>query len=138
MIRYSLRCNQGHDFESWFSSGSGYDDLRAKGLVVCPDCGSTQVEKALMAPGVAQIEPQARLRGEMSEREKALAELRRKVEENSEYVGMNFVAEARAMHEGAKPERSIHGEARAEEALKLLEEGIPVAPLPFLPKGKAN
>jgi hypothetical protein len=138
MIRYSLSCSNGHDFESWFPSGSGYDALHAKGLVTCPECGSAQVEKALMAPRVAQMEPKARLRGEATEREKALAELRRKVEENSEYVGMNFVAEARAMHDGDKPERSIHGEARADEALKLLEDGIPVAPLPFMPKTKTN
>jgi hypothetical protein len=138
MIRYSLSCSNGHEFESWFPSASGYDDLCTKGLVACPECGSAQVEKALMAPRVAQMEPKARLQGEATEREKALAELRRKVEENSEYVGMNFVAEARAMHEGDKPERSIHGEARADEALKLLEDGIPVAPLPFMPKNKAN
>jgi hypothetical protein len=70
--------------------------------------------------------------------ETALAELRRQVEENSEYVGMNFVTEARRMHLGDSPERAIHGEARPEEAKKLIEEGVPVAPLPFLPARKAN
>ena len=66
------------------------------------------------------------------------ADLRAKVEANSEYVGMNFVAEARAMHDGDAPERSIYGEARADEAIKLLQDGVPVAPLSFLPTRKAN
>jgi hypothetical protein len=67
-----------------------------------------------------------------------MAEMRRKVEENSEYVGLNFAAEARAMHEGTIDERSIYGEAKPDEARALLEDGIPVAPLPFMPKRQAN
>ncbi|MBY0395954.1 MAG: DUF1178 family protein, partial [Thermoleophilia bacterium] len=70
--------------------------------------------------------------------EKRLAELRRHIEENSEYVGLNFAAEARAMHEGDAPSRSIHGEARRDEARKLVEDGVPVAPLPFLPARRTN
>ncbi|MGB2894495.1 MAG: DUF1178 family protein, partial [Albidovulum sp.] len=68
----------------------------------------------------------------------ALAALRRQVEETSEYVGLNFAAEARAMHEGRVPERSIYGEAKADEARRLVEDGIPVAPLPFVPARKTN
>jgi hypothetical protein len=64
--------------------------------------------------------------------------MRRKVEENSEYVGMNFAAEARAIHEGAAPERSIYGETKPDEARALIEDGIPVAPLPFMPARKTN
>ena len=70
--------------------------------------------------------------------EQVLEKLRAHVEKNSDYVGMSFAAEARAMHEGSKPERAIYGEAKPEEARKLLEEGIPVTPLPFLPRHKAN
>jgi hypothetical protein len=71
-------------------------------------------------------------------RAEALAALRREIEANSEYVGLRFAAEARAMHAGDVPARPIHGEARAEEARALLAEGVPVAPLPFLPTRKAN
>ena len=71
-------------------------------------------------------------------REAALERLRRHVEENSDYVGMSFAAEARAMHEGLAPERAIHGEAKPEEARKLIEDGIPVAPLPFRTRERAN
>ena len=79
-----------------------------------------------------------RLGTPQSELEAALAALRRQVEENSEYVGMNFATEARAIHEGASPERAIYGEAKPEEAKRLIEDGIPVAPLPFRPARKSN
>jgi hypothetical protein len=145
MIRYTLTCTKGHGFDSWFASASGYESLHKAGQVACPVCGDTAVEKALMAPAVRPARKAAAvpaekpdLKAPASEIEEALAELRRQVEENSDYVGVNFVAEARAMHEGTAPERSIYGEARPEEARKLLEDGIPVAPLPFLPARKAN
>jgi hypothetical protein len=135
MIRYSLKCTDQHAFDSWFQSGTAFDSLVAAGQVECPVCGLHTVEKTLMAPNLAQATP---LTGAQTDMEKALAELRRKVEENAEYVGVNFVAEARKMHEGLLPERSIYGEARPEEAIKLLEEGVPVAPLPFMPARKTN
>lgn len=73
-----------------------------------------------------------------TEKARALAELRQKIESNSDYVGMNFAAEARAMHDGEAPHRSIYGEAKPDEAIKLLEDGVPVAPLPFTPKARTN
>lgn len=135
MIRYTLKCTSDHSFDSWFQSAAAFDSLAAAGHVACPVCGATTVEKALMAPRVAVG---ADLSAPGSEAEKALADLRRKVEENSEYVGVNFVAEARKMHEGSVPERSIYGEARPEEAIKLLDEGVRLAPLPFMPSRKTN
>lgn len=141
MIHYALKCENGHGFESWFQSGDAFDKVRAAGMVACPDCGSARVEKALMAPSVKVSRGQADAplsAPPVSKRERALAELRRRVEEGSDYVGMNFAAEARAMHEGSAPERSIWGEARVDDARKLLEDGIPVAPLPFRPKSKSN
>jgi hypothetical protein len=142
MIRYSLTCAEGHAFESWFASASAYDDLAARGLLSCAACGSAQVEKALMAPAVAAAPSAPPSAGELSAprdpREALLAEIRRRVEEGSDYVGLSFAAEARAIHEGRAPERAIWGEARPEEARALVEDGIPVAPLPFLPKRQAN
>ncbi|RID90532.1 DUF1178 family protein [Gemmobacter lutimaris] len=141
MIRYSLHCAEEHDFESWFASAAAFDDLKARGLVTCAICGGGKVEKALMTPAVATpaaspARPDLKAPG--SEVETALAALRREVEANSEYVGVNFVSEARRMHAGESPERAIHGEARPDEARKLIEEGVPVAPLPFLPARKTN
>lgn len=137
MIRYDLKCDMDHSFDSWFANAAAYDRLAAAGHVACPDCGSTKVEKALMAPRVATSEAKP-LSAPRNPQEEALAELRRKIEENSDYVGMSFAAEARAMHEGRIPDRAIHGEAKLEDAKKLLEEGVPVVPLPFLPARKAN
>lgn len=136
MVRYSLSCADGHAFESWFQSASAYDDLAARGLLSCAECGSPKVDKALMAPTVATSrEPLAAPR---DPREAMLAAMRRHVEENADYVGLSFAAEARAIHEGAAPERQIWGEARPDEARALIEDGIPVAPLPFIPKSRAN
>jgi hypothetical protein len=138
VVRYSLSCADGHAFESWFQSAAAFDDLAARGLLACAECGSARVEKALMAPAVAASRPEAPLTAPRDPREAMLAAMRRHIEENSDYVGLSFAAEARAIHEGAAPERSIWGEARPEEARSLLEDGIPVAPLPFVPKRSAN
>lgn len=159
MIRYDLKCDQDHRFDSWFPSAEGFDGLKARGLVACPVCGSSAVDKILMAPAVRPARKAAALpatpdaapapalapaaeapglRAPRNEMEEALAKLRRQVEENSEYVGMNFATEARKMHAGDAPERAIHGEARPDEARQLIEEGVPVAPLPFLPARKTN
>jgi hypothetical protein len=140
MIRYSLSCDQGHDFDSWFQSAAAYDRLSAGGHVACALCGSTAVEKALMAPAVrpADRAETAPLSAPQSELEKKLAALRAHIDENSDYVGLSFAAEARAMHDGLIPERAIHGEARPDEARRLIDDGIPVAPLPFVPKRQAN
>jgi hypothetical protein len=146
MIRYTLKCASDHGFDSWFQSADSYDTLVAAGHVSCPVCGVTQVEKALMAPRVshgdadpAPPNPGAPdLSAPGSEMERAMAELRRRVEENSDYVGARFVTEARSMHEGTSPERAIYGEARPDEVVKLLEDGVPVAPLPFMPSRKTN
>ncbi len=139
MIRYSLTCNDGHSFDSWFQSAAGFDALRAAGQVTCISCGSTDVSKALMSPTVVSDKaalpvPGAPLRTPASAAEAAMAELRRKVEENADYVGMSFAAEARAIHNGDAPERSIWGETRPDEAMQLIADGIAVAPLPFMPK----
>ena len=138
MIRYDLKCAKGHGFDSWFASASAYDRLAASQLVACPSCGSTEVEKALMAPMVAIREAERPLTTPRDTTEESLAALRRKIEETSEYVGQGFVDQARAMHEGRSPERAIHGEAKLQEAIALVEEGIPVIPLPFAPSRKTN
>lgn len=137
MIKYAMSCDQGHNFDGWFQSAAGFDALQQAGRVSCVHCGSAQVTKSLMAPAVvfdktATATPT--LSAPASPAEVALAALRRKVEENSEYVGMSFAAEARAIHDGDAPERSIYGETRPDEAMKLIKDGIPVAPLPFMPK----
>jgi len=135
MIRYALKCTNGHSFESWFQNADAFDVLMGKGLVDCPECGISDVEKAVMAPRVGTARALSVPEGEA---EKALAEMRAKVEAESDYVGEKFASEARAMHLGDVPERSIYGEARPEEAKALIEDGVPVLPLPFSPKRKVS
>jgi hypothetical protein len=163
MIRYALHCAQSHDFESWFQSAAAFDRLAQQGHVACPLCGGTDVTKALMAPSVViDIAPPTRpghvaspagvpdprptqsheappaLRTPRTDLERGLADLRDRIERESDYVGLSFASEARAMHDGTAPERPIWGEARPDDARKLIEDGVPVAPLPFLPRRKAN
>ena len=144
MIHYALKCSDDHRFDSWFQSAAAFDKLNAAGMVACSVCGSTTVDRDLMAPRVAQgksaeKKPAARLlSAPASPAEQALAALKAHVEKTSDYVGRDFAREARAMHEGEVPQRSIHGEAKAEEARKLAEDGIAVMPLPFRPNRKSN
>jgi hypothetical protein len=142
MIRYALKCAKDHAFESWFQSAAAYDALTKGGRLSCPVCGSDQVEKSLMAPAVraprGEAMPERPLEAPGSEVEAALAELRRQIEQNSDYVGLNFAAEARRIHAGDVPVRAIYGEARPDEARALIEDGVPVAPLPFIPGRKTN
>jgi hypothetical protein len=139
MIRYALRCDRAHRFDSWFGSSADFDRLLGAGHLACAVCGSSAVEKDLMAPRVAAAaEPERPLSAPASPAEQALAELRRRVEAQSEDVGRDFAAEARRIHEGVSPARTIIGEARPSEARALIEDGIPVAPLPWLPERKSN
>lgn len=141
MIQFSLKCPEDHRFDSWFQSAEAFDKLHAAGMVTCAVCGATGVQKAPMAPRVASTRdaPADRpLSQPRSPAEQAVAELRRKIEAGSEDVGRDFAREARAIHEGAAPERAIRGEARMEEARKLLEDGVPVVPLPFMNSRKSN
>ena len=131
MIRYSLRCAEDHVFESWFRSAAAFDSLAERKDLSCPECGNDEIAKVLMAPRV-KASDKAPSPAEM------IRALRREVEHNSDYVGDRFATEARAIHEGEAPKRSIWGEAKREEARKLVEDGIPVAPLPFTPQRKMN
>lgn len=138
MIRYTLTCDNAHQFESWFQSSSAFETLEKSGHLSCAVCGSSEVKRALMAPSVPAKSNKADLSAPMSDAEAALAKMRKEVEDNSEYVGLKFASEARKMHDGDAPERPIYGEAKLDEAKKLIEDGVPVAPLPFMPKRKAN
>jgi len=130
MIRYSLRCENAHSFDSWFGSSADFDRLVAAGHIACAVCGSVAVAKDLMAPAVATAAERP-LSAPASPAEQALAELRRKIEAEAEDVGREFASEARRIHDGEAPVRAIIGEARPADARALVEDGIPVAPLPW-------
>jgi hypothetical protein len=124
MIAYQLRCRNGHAFEGWFADSAAFDAQAADGKLACPSCNSRKVEKAVMAPAISG---KAR---EQAEARAALRALRRKMLANAEHVGGAFPEEARRIHYGEADERAIYGEASGDEVKSLLEEGVPVAPLP--------
>ncbi|WP_284262230.1 DUF1178 family protein [Roseicyclus amphidinii] len=150
MIRYTLKCAEGHGFDSWFQSADAYEALADRGMVSCAICGGTDVTKALMAPRVSVAEsapaeppaapavPDRPLSAPAHPAEQMLRALREHLQKSSTYVGGRFAQEARAMHLGEADERPIHGEASPAEARALIEEGVPIAPLPILPPDKTN
>ncbi|HEX4554729.1 MAG TPA: DUF1178 family protein [Xanthobacteraceae bacterium] len=154
MIRYTLVCERQHDFESWFANSAAYDKQAKRGLVACPICGSSKVEKAIMAPRLARSDkridvpptppaapvpaadtpaPVAMVSPQERELRSKLRELRDHLTKNAENVGRKFPDEARKMHYGEIEHRSIYGEASPQEAKDLHEEGIEFHPLPVLP-----
>ena len=139
MIKYALGCAEGHKFESWFPDSAAYEKQRKRGLVACPECGSVEVEKAIMAPAVVGGERVAfGTEGEVLVDDKrrhareVIARLRREIEANTDDVGAKFPEVARAIHQGDEPERAIRGRASLAEAKALLEEGVSVMPVPVL------
>jgi hypothetical protein len=138
MIRYALVCEDGHDFEAWFSSSGDYDAQEQRGLVECPHCGSVTVKKQIMAPAVRTARKAETARQPTAsvsdDRAPDLAALARKVQahirSNFDYVGSDFAREATAIHHGEKPERLIYGETTPAERDALKDAGVPCAPLP--------
>ncbi len=138
MIRFSLSCAEGHQFESWFQSSAAFDKLAQRNMVLCPVCGGDKVSKALMTPSVAASKKAATPPVQEADDHARLAALRAEVESRSDYVGPRFVQEARAMYLGDIPSRAIYGEAPISEAKALIDEGVPVLPLPFVPSRKLS
>jgi hypothetical protein len=153
MIRYNLRCERGHGFESWFQSSSAYESQEKRKLIGCPACGSDKVERAIMAPRVVSKKGRERMAPEPAPAETTapaaaatplmmaqerelrakLKELRDHIVKNADDVGERFPNEARKMHYGDIEHRPIYGEASPDEARSLIDEGIEVSPLPVLP-----
>ena len=130
MIRYTLNCNNGHQFDSWFSDSVSFEKLREKGHLECAVCSSKKVEKSLMAP-VVNPKKKETLLSKQSALEKEIKALKQKIKATATDVGENFSAEARAMHYGEKEEKPIVGKTTIDEAKELAEEGIPFTPLPW-------
>ena len=157
MIRYNLRCDRGHEFESWFQSSSAYESQERRHLIDCPACGSSKVERAIMAPRIVSkkgrdtaqpaaatqpapapaeataTESTSLMMAQERELRAKLKELRDHIVKNADNVGDRFPNEARKMHYGDIEHRPIYGEASPDEARALIDEGVEVSPLPTLP-----
>jgi hypothetical protein len=126
MIRYTLTCANECAFEAWFRSSADYDAQAASGQIACPECGDAHISKAPMAPAVGMAKAERR----EAWRRAMAREVRREIAEKFEYVGENFVTEARRIADGAIEDRPIWGEASLDEAREMLDDGLPVTPLP--------
>ena len=141
MIRYALQCAAGHGFESWFRDSSAFEDQARRGLLACPECGSTKIGKQIMAPAVAVKDevvpagprPVAMLGEKEREMRAMLRALHQHLKDNAQDVGAEFAEEARKIHYGETEERAIYGQASEDEARALHEEGIEVMAVPVLP-----
>lgn len=172
MIRYTVRCRAGHDFDGWYKDSKTYESLQTAGAIACPECGATDVRRAPMAPALSGTKASKRadpadeaapatdrpaaggavsapgspapVSAEDAKRihvmgkiREAMAEIRRHVEQNADYVGPKFADEARKIHYGETEERSIYGEATDEESAALEDEGIEFGRIPWAPKSDA-
>lgn len=142
MILYNLRCAEDHEFEAWFKDSGTYNSQVEAGEVACPVCGDARVGKAIMAPrlsrsarkGAGETPDPAEMR---SRYVGALREMRRQVEQNCDYVGPEFAAEARKIHNGETDERNIYGEATEDETKTLIDEDVPFGRIPWVPRDDA-
>ena len=132
MILFAVHCAKGHEFEAWFRDSDGFEAQRAGGEIICPMCGDTSVEKAVMAPRVARTR-EAAPRSAFAEMRKALIEMRRQIETHCDYVGPRFAEEARRIHYGEIDPRGIYGEATDAESRALTDEGIKFGQIPWIP-----
>lgn len=117
MIKFNLKCAQGHGFDSWFGSNDDFEKLKTRGMISCVVCGDCDVSKAVMTPRVAQ--------------EQKKPDLRKPPEIDD--VGKGFPDEARRIHYGEAPARPIMGQAKLAEAKDLIDEGVPVVPIGWKP-----
>lgn len=156
MIHYQLRCSQAHEFDGWFKDSTAFEKQAKRGLLQCPECGDTQVARALMTPAVPKKgrtekteiavppsvpptpppgAPQPVAGGAMPDHVRAtLQRMRAEVEKNCDYVGPGFADEARKIHRGESEKRGIYGEASSDEAEALADEGIQVSRIPWVPR----
>jgi hypothetical protein len=149
MIHYQLRCGQSHGFDGWFKDSASFEKQAKRGLIECPECGGTDIERALMTPAVAKREslpvpaPAPSAQADSAEKAAvrvpakmlaALQRIRAEVEKHCDYVGPDFADQARAMHRGEVEPKGIYGETTDEQAESLADEGIAVAKIPWVPR----
>lgn len=137
MILFKLKCSAAHEFEAWFRDGATYERQAGRGLISCPDCGDTAIEKAPMAPRLGRSTAREIVSPSPEQVRRMLQELRRRVESHCDYVGDRFAEEARRIHSGQAEARGIYGEATEQDAQALADEDIEVARIPWVPVGDA-
>jgi len=139
MISFTLRCTKDHEFEGWFKDSATFEAQQKGQEIECPVCGSHGIEKALSRPNISSGKTQGAAQAEILRKTReSLREIRQKIESTHENVGDRFAEEARKIHYGESETRGIYGETTGVEARELIEEGIPVAPIPWIEEAKDN
>lgn len=139
MISFNLRCENDHEFEGWFKDSTSFEKQRDRKLIECTICGSHEVEQALSRPNISSGKMQGAAQAEAAQKMRdTLREFRKQVESTHENVGDRFAEEARKIHYGETEARGIYGETTGEEAKELIDEGVPVSPIPWIEEAKEN
>lgn len=139
MISYTLRCRHDHEFEVWFKDSAAFLSQRESGHIECPVCGDRTIEQGLSRPSISSGRQQDAARHDHARQMRAaIKKFRKEVEKTHENVGDRFAEEARRIHYGDAEKRDIYGEASIDEASSLIEEGVKVAPLPWVEDSSDN
>ena len=137
MIKYNLKCNNNHNFDSWFSTSQDYEKLKKKKLLSCPACNSSKIQKSIMSPNLSynkSKEKDKKIAKFHKELKTKIKSLQKYIEKNCDNVGENFVQEARKIHYDDKKSRGIYGTANPDQIKELAEEGIEFSSIPWIEK----
>ena len=138
MIKYNLKCNKNHEFESWFADSNEFEKLNEKKLLECIYCSSKNIEKSIMAPMVSldydKNNESNSIENILKDEKNKLLKLRNYVEKNFEFVGDNFSKKVREVYYDKKNKKTFYGTTTPEERAELENEGIDLLTIPWVNK----
>ena len=138
MIKYILKCQNAHEFESWFSNSSEYEKLKKNRMLECIYCSSKKIDKSIMAPMISSSKNKSKkekiLSKDLNNTKKLLQQLRKYIEKNFDYVGDDFSKKVREVYYDKKNNKGIYGTTTKEEREELSEEGIELVSVPWINK----
>jgi len=138
MIKYNLKCSNGHEFKSWFSDSNEFDKLNKKKLLECIYCSSKKIQKSIMAPmisgGKLKEDSMNLLNEKLSSKKNELLQIRKYIEKNFEFVGDKLSQKAREIYYNKETRKTIYGTTTPEERDELAEEGIDLLSIPWVSK----
>ena len=138
MIKYNLKCHNGHEFESWFSNSREYDKLNKKRLLECIFCSSKKINKSIMAPTILNSKEKDKqneiFNQNFKDEKNKLLNLRKYIEKNFDYVGKDFSKKVREVYYDKKNKKTIYGTTTPKEREELSEEGIDLLSIPWVNK----
>ena len=138
MIKYNLKCNNDHEFESWFSNSKEYEKLNKKGLLECIFCPSKKINKSIMAPTILNSKEKDNeikiINKDFKDEKNNLINLRKYIEKNFDYVGKDFSKKVREVYYDKKSKKAIYGTTTPQEREELADEGIDLLTIPWVDK----